>query len=580
MQRERLEAENQGTPEQVVHGTHSTVEGLPQDPLIQELLQRPRHGVAASDRPFNTTPATMDIGFTARRRCLNKVEEASRLDGRSYLQAAKGGPSPMAAYPDWARCVITATGGIKRSRDELIGATVVCWLNGNSHDSDPHHVSKMLEDQLCISRHDVKVVKHYPEQYLLFFPSSRICNRVLDRGTIHSRGRVFNFAPWTERRYAGESKLKFRVHLRIELLPVHAWNETVVAQIIGEQCAIHYVEEYSRRCDRTRSYDLWAWCADPSKPVNGQYEFLHDPPADYKGAYDYKVKIHLAVVEDLLFLHGGGRDAPPNRKPRREFIWNYGVLDSQGERRDGQHEDNHHAGRNYRPCRTRRHRSSSAWNRVSRCRGAVGDCYSSTLHRGDNYGQSSYRSRCLTPPPSWGHDGEQQKKPNLQWVAKAKKRVSFANPIAQVFGEVFCELSDEACLLFTNPTHDSSNTSYDPMLEEVLLHHVPAGPTKEDRTLAMLSMPGWVPTASPLAEEELEEGELREPSVENNQDLEGGEQHDPTEMMNQNTEEGEQHAEPNPLSASPLKQPPIPLPTTCRRIMLTRISRGKKSSRI
>lgn len=276
--------------------------------------------------------------------------QAHHLDGRSYLQAARGDPAPMAAYPgdprgrpEWARCIIKATRDIKRRRDELIGATAVCWLNGNSDDNNPHHVIEMLQDKLHINHRDATVVKHYPEQYLVFFSDNRTCNRVIDRGSIHNRGRVFNFAPWTERRYAGESKLKFRVRLHIESLPVHAWKESVVAEIIGEQCAIHYVEEYSRRCDRTKTYDLWAWCADPTKvpkavlltitdpdsePSNQHYDFLHDPAADYKGAYDYKLKIHLAVVEDLLFLHGGGRGAPPNRKPRREFLWSYGALDS------------------------------------------------------------------------------------------------------------------------------------------------------------------------------------------------------------------------------------------------------------
>jgi hypothetical protein len=142
-------------------------------------------------------------------------------------------------------------------------------------------------------------------------------------------------------RHGEQAKLNFRVRLRIENLPVHAWSEEVVAQVIGDQCAIHYVGEYSRRCDRTRTYDLWAWCADPTKvskrvlltivdpdseQVNNRYEFLHDPPADHKGAFDYELKLHLEVVEDLLFLHGGGRDAPPNRKPRREFIWSYGAT--------------------------------------------------------------------------------------------------------------------------------------------------------------------------------------------------------------------------------------------------------------
>jgi hypothetical protein len=36
------------------------------------------------------------------------------------------------------------------------------------------------------------VVKHFPEQYLVFFTDSRDLHRVLSRGVRH-RGRTFNF---------------------------------------------------------------------------------------------------------------------------------------------------------------------------------------------------------------------------------------------------------------------------------------------------------------------------------------------------------------------------------------------------
>nr|XP_034599275.1 uncharacterized protein LOC117860144 isoform X2 [Setaria viridis] len=142
---------------------------------------------------------------------------------------------------------------------------------------------------------------------------------------------------------------------------------------------------------------------------------------------------------------------------------------------------NNRPGRNFHPCRddpdddhrrgTRRHCSNSAWSRVYCCRGMVEDCYSSTRYhgRGGNYGQSSYRSQCLSPPPSWGVVGYPQKETKKKWIAKSKKRVSFASPLAQVFG-----------------------------------------PSKEDYIREMLNALGWEPVASPMADDDLEEGEVRE----------------------------------------------------------------------
>lgn len=145
---------------------------------------------------------------------------AHRTANRSYLQAARGEPTAeaggMATYPgdpharpELAVCVILATGAIKRKRDASINKTMVCWLNGNIHDSGTHHVVDALESQLHIDRRDFKVVKHFPE---------------------HHRGRTFHFDQWTERCGAVASKLEFRVRLRVEGVPVHAWSVPAILE--------------------------------------------------------------------------------------------------------------------------------------------------------------------------------------------------------------------------------------------------------------------------------------------------------------------------------------------------------------
>lgn len=166
-------------------------------------------------------------------------------------------PADPRARPEQMICTITATGAIKFKRDEIIGKAMVCWLNGNSHDTDTRHVIDALEDQLHINRHDIKVVKHFPEQYLVFFTDSRALHRVLGHRGVWHHERTFNFEEWTERCSAREGMLEYHVRLCIEGVSVHAWLEEVVAKIMGPHCAIHYMEGYSHRHDRTRTFDLW-----------------------------------------------------------------------------------------------------------------------------------------------------------------------------------------------------------------------------------------------------------------------------------------------------------------------------------
>jgi hypothetical protein len=84
------------------------------------------------------------------------------------------------------------------------------------------------------------VVKHFPKQYLVIFADSRALHRVLSHQSVRCRGCTFNFEQWTETRGAEECSFEYRVRLRIEGVPVHAWSEPVVAKIIGPTCAIHY----------------------------------------------------------------------------------------------------------------------------------------------------------------------------------------------------------------------------------------------------------------------------------------------------------------------------------------------------
>jgi hypothetical protein len=61
--------------------------------------------------------------------------------------------------------------------------------------------------------------------------------------------------PWNERRYANNVTWEFRVKVQIEGVPVHCWATEVAALVIGNDCVIQYLEETTRRRQRTRPFD-------------------------------------------------------------------------------------------------------------------------------------------------------------------------------------------------------------------------------------------------------------------------------------------------------------------------------------
>jgi hypothetical protein len=166
-----------------------------------------------------------------------------------------------------------------------------------------------------------------------------------------------------------------------------------VSQVIGKLCSIHYVDGHTRRRERTRTYDLWAWSINPSgiaKEVwltitdpdefpSCDFQVHHSAPTGLKFGLSNKLLIHVDVVEDLSFIEGCNIQ---DRRRRCEFEWNYGVPDSLGEKRvkdvyqdagrkgrfhqrdDEDREDPGHGGRHL--------RSKSWWDgRGSHCRGLL-----------------------------------------------------------------------------------------------------------------------------------------------------------------------------------------------------------------
>jgi hypothetical protein len=358
-------------------------------------------------------------------------------------------PGDPRARPSRAFCAVSATGSIRRRRDDLISKAVVCSFDGNSHEVDTIVAGDMLREKFNLCHGQYQLVKHFPEQFFIIFPDARTKQWAIDRRSVSYRGREFHFGDWSEESYARKTSWEFRVKVRVEGIPVHCWGEEVASRALGRSCTIHYVQERSRRRERTRSFDLWAWCSDPCEipkevwltvsepdselpPISTPLPLVgahHAEPTDLKKGHVYTLRNHIEVVEDLCLIHGRNtRGGPMNRKPRREFVWSYGVSDSAGEkrersvefrgretmRRDWDHDDDEDF-HQHRHQDTRRQRSLSGWARSSRCRGGVEDCYS-----------SSGRYRPSTP---FRRRGMGMGQPG-RWIPKIKnKKVSFADPV-------------------------------------------------------------------------------------------------------------------------------------------------------
>jgi hypothetical protein len=102
-------------------------------------------------------------------------------------------PRDPRARPARAVCAISATGSIRRRRDELISKAVVCSFDGNSHEVDVLSVGDMLREAFDLHHGQYQLVKHFPEQFFIIFSESRTKQWALDRRSVSYHGRVFHF---------------------------------------------------------------------------------------------------------------------------------------------------------------------------------------------------------------------------------------------------------------------------------------------------------------------------------------------------------------------------------------------------
>jgi hypothetical protein len=272
----------------------------------------------------------------------------AKVDHRTFAEVFKGKETMVAprypgdprARPARAYCSVAGTSAIQQRRDELINRAATCKLPGNSHDTEHHHLGDALRIQLSIHHHDVQILKHYPEQFLVIFNNPRDREWAVAMGILPDNGRHFQFSRWNELRYADNIEWEFRVKVCIKGVPLHCWAEDVAAKVLGRSCSIHYLEETTRRRQRTRSFDLWAWCSDPYD-IPGEVVLMvtnsdrghphQDEPKDINHGQRYRLRNHVEVVEDLTFLRNPGRlVGEANQKACRVSDWDYGVVDVKG----------------------------------------------------------------------------------------------------------------------------------------------------------------------------------------------------------------------------------------------------------
>uniref|UniRef100_J3L0J0 CCHC-type domain-containing protein n=1 Tax=Oryza brachyantha TaxID=4533 RepID=J3L0J0_ORYBR len=246
----------------------------------------------------------------------------SKLSANHRATAPRWGMEALSSRPDADSMVISSTGEVEHLRQRFSSQSVVAWSVGETADRvDINTFPDDVRIAFRIHRLDIQVTKYHPEDYFVTLSKQADRESILRQSRLETpSGRVYQFSPWTERRHGQRVKLRYRVRLCLEGIPMHGRTEAVAAKAVGRQCSVHYVEEYSRRRTYNRTYDLWVRTADLSYIHKASWLTLTDadeelpsteiplvelephrnplPEGEKRGEL-YFVLIHVDTVEDL-----------------------------------------------------------------------------------------------------------------------------------------------------------------------------------------------------------------------------------------------------------------------------------------
>lgn len=281
-------------------------------------------------RPGYKTPLNPPVLSTA------NFPELAPLHFPPKSLSAPSAMDDLTARPLLDSVVISATGEIERRRERFSARSLVAWQVGALGDKVEIGVfADDMRSAFHIRRADIQFTKFHAEDFFI------TCSNQSDRDAIlrqprlsTSSGRVYLFRPWDESLHGIQSRYRYRARLCIEGIPMHGRTDEAAAKVIGRKCAIHYVEEYSRRGNYSRTYDMWVWTDEPRAiPRGGSFAITdadeeglptdiplpemdplrNPPPSEPKNGWTYNVLVHVDTLEDL------------HTRKARAYKWDYEV---------------------------------------------------------------------------------------------------------------------------------------------------------------------------------------------------------------------------------------------------------------
>ena len=167
--------------------------------------------------------------------------------------------------PDDDFLFVLSSVDLEKEVEEWEGTALVVMAMSAPASTGVREVEAVVLDEMCLHRGEVVVSRHQPEPFLLKFSDHRRAEEATRMKCFRHHGVILNVRPWRSLSAALGAAMFFRVRLRLEGVPMHAWSPDIVEKLIGRNCALEYIDTNLLHPDDTRTIDLCAWTPNPSR---------------------------------------------------------------------------------------------------------------------------------------------------------------------------------------------------------------------------------------------------------------------------------------------------------------------------
>jgi hypothetical protein len=169
----------------------------------------------------------------------------------------------LSVRPDFDVCNLPFSEEIRDRIDFFESRSVVVWIGKNMPYTNTSHVMEAFMSRFGLEKSSIQVSCHHPTDFLVIILDQDVFEEVAGHHSFPHGRRQFWLRRWSPRNQATRAAMRYYVRLCLEGLPLHLWSDRFTAAVLGRSCALHFVEESSRRRESTEVFELLAWTTDP-----------------------------------------------------------------------------------------------------------------------------------------------------------------------------------------------------------------------------------------------------------------------------------------------------------------------------